>query len=65
MKRFFIAAVMLLALIGCKEEIDTSARYVFLQKTITEYLESKDYYSEYVRLLGEMPVSEVSSTTLM
>ena len=55
---------MLLALVACTEDIDTSARYVFEGKTITQYLESKDYYSEYVRLLGEMPVSVVSKTTL-
>ena len=55
---------MALALACCTEDIDTSARYVFLEKTITEYLESKEYYSEYVRLLGEMPVSIVSQTTL-
>ena len=64
MRRYFIAAVLSLVLVGCKEEIDTSSRYVFIEKTITEYLESKDYYSEYTRLLGEMPVSEMSSTTL-
>ena len=41
-----------------------SARYVFQEKTISEYLEGKDYYSEYVRLLGEMPVSSMTTTTL-
>ena len=64
MKKLFLAAIFLITFIGCSENIDTSARYVFLQKTITEYLESKDYYSEYVRLLGEVPVSMVSNTTL-
>ena len=64
MKRLFLAVAVLFALIGCTETIDTSDRYVYLQKTITQYLESKDYYSEYVRLLGEMPVSSVSGTTL-
>ena len=63
MKKLIMATVMALALACCTEDIDTSARYVFLEKTITEYLESKEYYSEYVRLLGEMPVSIVSQTT--
>lgn len=64
MKRLFLAAALLITLIGCSDNIDTSARYVFLQKTITQYLESKDYYSEYVRLLDEVPVSIISNTTL-
>ncbi|MBO4551200.1 MAG: fasciclin domain-containing protein, partial [Bacteroidaceae bacterium] len=64
MKRLFYSIIVLILLAGCKEEIDTSARYVFLQKTISQYLEEKDYYSEYVRLLGEMPVSAYTETTL-
>ena len=55
---------MLVLLAACTENIDTSARYVFQTKTITEYLEEKDYYSEYVRLLGEMKLSNYSETTL-
>ena len=64
MKKLLMAAAMLLAVIGCTEEIDTSARYVFQDKTIMQYLESKEYYSEYVRLLNKMPVSSYSNTTL-
>lgn len=64
MKKLLIAAAMLLAFIGCTEDIDTSARYVFEGKTIMQYLESKDYYSEYARLLGEVQVSSFSETTL-
>lgn len=59
-----MAATLLIALAGCTEQIDTSARYVFESKTISQYLEDKDYYSEYVRLLGKMPVSPYSETTL-
>ena len=54
----------MLALAGCTEQIDVSSRYVFEGRTIMQYLEGKDYYSEYVRLLGEMPVSAYSQTTL-
>ena len=66
MKHHILALVAVLTFIfaGCTEEIDTSARYVYLDKTITQYLESKEYYSEYVRLLGSVPVSSVSQTTL-
>ena len=56
---------MVIALVGCKEEIDTSSRYVFVDKTITQYLEDKEYYSEYVRLLGSRHVSQYSETTLL
>ena len=55
---------MLLAFVGCTETIDDSARYVFEGKTIMQYLDSKEYYSEYVRLLGKVPVSQYSQTTL-
>jgi len=56
---------MLIALIGCSDEVDTSARYVFDGRSISQYLEDKDYYSEYVRLLGKTPVSNYSETTLL
>lgn len=64
MKRLFFAAAVLVALVGCTEQIDMSERYVFLDHTIIEYLEGKDYYSEYVRLLSKKPVSPYSQTTL-
>ena len=48
----------------CTEDIDMSSRYVFEGKTITQYLESKEYYSEYLRLLGKVPLSAYSKTTL-
>ena len=64
MKKLLMAAAFLLALVGCTESIDTSARYVFTSKTISEYLEDKEYYSEYLRLLSTMPVSAYSETTL-
>ena len=64
MKRFLLFASLLIALVGCTEQIDTSSRYVFEGKTIMQYLEGKDYYSEYVRLLGKVHVSAYSETTL-
>ena len=65
MKRFLLAIAMIVALVSCSEEIDMSSRYVFEGKTIAQYLEEKDYYSEYVRLLGKRPVSSYSETTLL
>lgn len=60
-----MAAAMIIILVGCSEQIDISSRYVFEGKTIAGYLEEKDYYSEYVRLLGKRPVSSYSETTLL
>lgn len=57
----FIAAVLA---VSCTEDIDTSARYVFKERTIASYLTSHDQFSEYVRLLKEQKVSEVSETSV-
>ena len=65
MKKIFAVAAMLIALVGCTEQIDISSRYVFEGKTIAQYLESKEYYSEYVRLLGKRQVSAYSQTTVL
>lgn len=64
MKSFFLVAFTVIFFAGCSEYIDTSSKYVFKDKSIMQYLEDKDYYSEYVRLLGQVPVSEVSKTTI-
>lgn len=54
----------LVILVGCKEEIDTSSRYVFKEETIASYLEKHEQYSEYFDLLGKVKVSSRSETTL-
>ena len=61
---FYTFAIASLVMAGCKEDIDTSSRYVFKEETITGYLNKHDQYSEYARLLGEVAVSKVSSTTV-
>ena len=63
--RFSFGAVLCLVLsfMGCTEEIDTSARYVFTDYSIVSYLERHDIYSEYVKILQQVPVSEMSETT--
>ena len=53
MKKLFYVAAILVALVSCSEQIEMSSRYVFEGKTIAQYLEGKEYYSEYVRLLGK------------
>ena len=65
MNRFFVFAAMLVALVSCTEQIDMSSRYTFENKTISQYLQDKEYYSEYVRLLGKRAVSKYSETTLL
>lgn len=50
------------AFIGCTEQIDKSARYVFRERTITDYLEEHEDYTEYVKLLKTTPVSTMSDT---
>lgn len=52
------------ALWNCSENIDITARYVFQHKTLTEYLDSHEEYSDYMRLLSKVPVSRISKTTL-
>ena len=51
--------------IGCTEEVDESNRYVFKDQTIISYLEKHpDTYSEYLEVLKNTPVSEISQSSL-
>ncbi len=64
-KLFFIGLASLLTLASCKEDVDTSARYVFTESTIVSYLENhQDTYSEYIELTKKVPMSRVSATTV-
>lgn len=49
---------------SCREEIDTSNRYVFKDYTVTSYLESHDEYSEYLALLGCVPISSITESSV-
>jgi len=66
MRKSFLYAFALVALMAasCTEDVDTSARYVFKEETITSYLEKHEQYSEYLRLLGEVNVSKISDTNV-
>ena len=66
MKKYLLYAIAIIGLIvvGCKEEVDTSSRYVFKEETVTSYLSKHDQYSEYLRLLNETMVSDYSTTTM-
>ena len=56
--------VTCLLLLSCTEDIDTSARYVFKEQTILDYLQKHEDYSEYVKLLQQVPVSTRSKSTV-
>ena len=66
MKKFayIIVAVVSLILSACSEHVDTSSRYVFKEEIISGYLEKHAQYSEYCKLLKQVPVSMVSRTTV-
>ena len=64
LRQFKYLAMGLVAFTACKEEIDTSARYVFTEYTIASYLESHEQFSEYVRLMKQQPVSDLSETSV-
>ena len=51
-------------LVACTEEIDKSNRYTFTEYTVLSYLQENPQFSEYVTLLGQVPISEVSSSTV-
>ena len=57
-----VLALSTMVLVGCTEDVDTSARYVFKEKTITDYLTLHEEYDEYVKLLKTTPVSTMSET---
>ena len=46
----YVIAAIALVMASCTEEIDTSARYVFKEETITSYLSKHEQYSEYANL---------------
>ncbi len=64
-----ICRLLLLGVAGswiaaCTEEIDMSNRYTFTEETALSYLEGHEQYSEYVRLLKELPISTLSESTV-
>ena len=59
-----MAFMAILTLICCKEEIDTSSRYVFKEETIAGYLQKHEQYSQFFNLLSKVPVSPMTETTV-
>ena len=65
MKKYF-AYILLFVVVfaSCTEDVDMSARYVFRERTIASYLDDHSQFTEYVRLLKEQKVSDVSETSV-
>ena len=64
LKKFCLLVLPMAVFIACSENVDTSARYVFKYDTILSYLQKHEAYSTYVDLLGKVPVSTASSSTV-
>lgn len=61
---FIVLALTSLFIVGCSEEVDTSARYVFKEEIISGYLEKHEQYSQYCELLKQVPISKASKTSV-
>lgn len=64
MKKSLLFCLLCVLLTACRENIDMSNRYVFTQHTVISYLESKSEYSEYLKLLYQVPISSQSESTV-
>lgn len=66
MKKIICLVVVCVTIVmtGCKENVDMSARYVFKEQTIIDYLERHEQYSEYLNIIGIVRASSVSETTV-
>ena len=54
----------LLASVSCTEDIDTSARYVFTQQTLLDYIRAGEDFSEYNAMLADVPISEYTKSSV-
>ncbi len=59
-----VLACVAIVMTGCKENVDESARYVFKEQTIIDYLERHEQYSVYLDIIGTVRASSVSETTV-
>ena len=51
--------------VGCSEQVDVSSRYVFKEETLISYMEKHaDAYSEYLDVLKNTPISEISQSSI-
>lgn len=64
MKKSLFLLVLCALFTACKEEVDKSNRYVFTQHTVISYMQSKEDYSEYLKLLYQVNISSQSKSTV-
>ena len=65
MRKLILSLSSLLFIISsCTEDIDTSARYVFTEYTVSSYLETHADYSQFVELMKQVPVSGRSKSSV-
>ncbi|MBP5769759.1 MAG: fasciclin domain-containing protein [Bacteroidaceae bacterium] len=68
LKHIFQKGLILMAglvmLHACTEEVDTSNRYTFTEETVLSYLEKNEQYSEYVKLLRAVNISDYSESNV-
>lgn len=57
-------SMIIVMLFSCKENVDTSNRYVFRERTIASYLASHEQFSDYVKLLKGQKISDLSETSV-
>ena len=60
--KLYLVVVSIACLWNCTENIDTSARYVFMEETILSYLEKHEAYSSYVDILRQVNISKISNS---
>lgn len=60
-----VLACIAIVVTSCTENIDTSARYVFKEQTIIDYLQKHEQYSEYLNIIGTVKASDMSETTIL
>ncbi|MCR4995029.1 MAG: fasciclin domain-containing protein [Bacteroidales bacterium] len=67
LKLIVVTACLSFLFVGCTEDIDTSARFTLKEYTILSYLEdsvnNKGMFTEYVRLLHQVPISSKSNSS--
>ena len=63
-KLVILTAVISGLMVACQEDIDMSNRYTFTEETVISYLQKNVEYTEYVALLNQVPVSEMSQSTV-
>jgi len=59
-----LAALNCFALLSCKDDIDTSDRYVFDKETVASYLSKHQDYSEYVKIIQGTKISKHTESTI-